>query len=98
MKRRRLHLDNHNSSLKVPHKVQIGEARPAFRKRIGASHLVPQPIPIPENMERVYDPEADNYILAPRVVLPEIKRASPQPPKLKRGLKLNLKLGLNPKL
>ena len=58
----------------------------------------PKTKPIPENIERVYDPEEDDYILVPKKVLPELKRASPQPHKQKLGLKLNLKLGLNPKL
>ena len=53
----------------------VGETRLALHK--------PKPKPIPENMERVYDPEEDDYILVPNTVLRDLKRASPQPnPKL----------------
>ena len=47
----------------------VGEKRLALHK--------PKPKPITENMERVYDPEEDDYILVPKKVLPELKRASP---------------------
>ena len=47
----------------------VGETRPVFHK----------PKPIPENQERVYDPEEDDYILVPKKVLPELKtRAKPK--------------------
>ena len=49
----------------------VGETRPALLK--------PKPEPIPENMERVYDPEEDDYILVPKKVLPELEtRVKPQ--------------------
>ena len=49
----------------------VGETRLAFHK--------PKPKPIPENMERVYDPEGDDYILVPKMVLPELETgAKPQ--------------------
>ena len=53
----------------------VGETRHALHK--------PKPKPIPENMERVYDTEEDDYILVPKKVLPELKGLQPQPnPKL----------------
>ena len=42
----------------------LGETRPAFHK--------PKPKLILENMERVYGPEEDYYILVPKKVLPEL--------------------------
>ena len=46
---------------------------PAFHKSKGASPLVPQTQPMPKNMERAYDPEEDNYILATKKVLTELE-------------------------
>ena len=61
----------------------VSETRLALHK--------PKPKPIPKNIERkreresVYDPEEDDYILVPKMVLPDFKRASPPALELKMG-------------
>ena len=50
---------------------RVGESRHALHKH--------KPKPIPESMERVYDPEEEDYILIPKKVLPELEtRAKPK--------------------
>ena len=51
----------------------------------GASPLASQaqpmiePKPRPENMERVYDPEEDDFIVVPKKVLPHSTKLGPNP-------------------
>ena len=70
--------------------LPVGETRLALQQH--------KPKSMPNNMERVYDPEEDDYILVPKKVVTEPKRASPPAPHTKSRSKFELETRAKPQI